>query len=276
MEMIEKIQKLEGVVSSYGRVIVGFSGGVDSSLVSFVASRVLGDEALIILARTETIIDEDIELARNLARRYSYNYREISYNELEIENYASNPINRCYFCKNELYTRLKEIAREEGIPVILDGANLDDLGDYRPGRIAAGELQVRSPLIDAGFTKSDVREVARYYGLSNHDKPAAPCLSSRIPYGTSIDRESLTRIAEAEKFIRSLGFTNVRVRHFGAKARIEVDRSDVGRLLALHDEMTAALNKLGYLEVEIDREGFKSGKLNVTQRNTDNCTEEHR
>lgn len=266
--MIEKIQKLEGVVSSYGKVIVGFSGGVDSSLVSFVAARMLADDALIVLARTETIIDEDIELARGLARRYSYNYREISYNELEIENYASNPINRCYFCKNELYTRLREIATEEGIPVILDGANLDDLGDYRPGRIAAGELQVRSPLIEAGFSKSDVREAARTYGLPNHDKPSAPCLSSRIPYGTSIDRESLTRIAEAEKFIRGLGFTNVRVRHFGEKARVEVDRPDVDRLFSLREELAASLNKLGYLEVEIDRDGFMSGKLN-TQMNTD-------
>jgi len=261
--MDEKRKILESIIASYKKVIIGFSAGVDSTLVSFVSNKVLGHDALIVLAKTETITAEDVDLARSLASMYQFNFREIGYNELEIENYASNPVNRCYFCKHELYTRLASIATEERIPRILDGANLDDLGDYRPGRIAAKELEIRSPLIEASFTKGDVREAAEYYGLPNYDKPSAPCLSSRIPYGTPIDKVSLERIEQAEQFIRQKGFTNVRVRHFDSKARIEVDRKDVNRLLLMSEEVESRLEEIGYREVEIDREGFRSGKLNA-------------
>jgi len=261
--MNQKLTVLETIVSSYKRVIIGFSAGVDSTLVSFVCNKVLRGNAFIVLARTETITKEDVELARSLATTYQFNFREIEYNELEIENYASNPVNRCYFCKHELYIRLASIAERENIPFIVDGANLDDLGDYRPGRIAAKELQIRSPLIEASFTKHDVRAAAEYYGLPNYNKPSAPCLSSRIPYGTPIDRASLEKIALAEQYIRQKGFTNVRVRHFNSKAKIEVDKKDVGRLLLLSEEVEARLEEIGYREVEIDREGFQSGKLNA-------------
>jgi uncharacterized protein len=259
---LTKLQNLESIVAGYGKVIIGFSAGVDSTLVSYVANKMLGKGALIVLASTETIIEEDVELGRSLAATYGFNFREIEYNELEIENYASNPINRCYFCKHELYTRLGEIAVREGIPYILDGANLDDTGDYRPGRTAAKELEIRSPLIEASFTKQDVRDAAEFYGLPNYDKPSAPCLSSRIPYGTHIDRIALERIALAEQHIRQLGFTNVRVRHFDAKARIEVDRDAIDRLRTLFEGIELRFRELGYREVEIDREGFRSGKLN--------------
>lgn len=151
--MNEKIKQLEDLIKSYEKVVVGFSGGVDSTLVSFVASKVLGKDALIILARTETILSEDIELARNISSKYNFNYREIEYSELEIENYASNPVNRCYFCKSQLYDQLAIIAEKEKIKYILDGANIDDLGDYRPGRLAAKEKEIKSPLIECGFTK---------------------------------------------------------------------------------------------------------------------------
>lgn len=265
--MNPKINALETIVASYRRVIIGFSAGVDSTLVSFVSNKVLGTDALIVLAKTETITTEDIELARSLTAMFHFNFREIEYNELEIENYASNPVNRCYFCKHELYLHLGSIAEKEKIPFILDGANLDDLGDYRPGRIAAKELEIKSPLIEASFTKLDVREAAEYYGLPNYDKPSAPCLSSRIPYGTPIDKASLERIALAEQYIRQKGFTNVRVRHFDSKARIEVDKGDVGRLLLLFDDIEAQLQNFGYHKVEIDREGFRSGKLNATVLN---------
>lgn len=260
--MNNKIQSLEAVIGGYKSAIIGFSAGVDSTLVSFVANKMLGVNALTVLAKTETITNEDVELARVLARTYHFNFREIEYNELDIENYASNPVNRCYFCKHELYVRLASIAEREKIPFILDGANLDDLGDYRPGRTAAKELQIRSPLIEASFSKLDVREAAEYYGLPNYDKPSAPCLSSRIPYGTPIDRVSLEKIAQAEQFIRQKGFTNVRVRHFDARARIEVDKSDIARLRLLFDDIEARLQDIGYQTVEIDDEGFRSGKLN--------------
>lgn len=266
--METKIQNLESVIAGYKRVIVGFSGGVDSTLVSFAANKVLGKEAFIVLARTETITQEDVDLGRALARENNFNYAEIEYSELEIENYASNPVNRCYFCKHELYTQLGEIARRERIPFILDGANVDDLGDYRPGRTAANELEIKSPLIEASFTKIDVRNAAEYYGLPNHAKPSAPCLSSRIPYGTHINLASLQQIGSAEQYVRSLGFVNVRVRHFGTRAQIEVDKHDIGRLRHLFDDISARLKGLGYLEVEIDEEGFRSGKLNSIILNT--------
>lgn len=259
---MQKLQQLEELIRSWGQVIVGYSGGVDSTLVSFVANKMLGPDARIVLAKTETIIAEDVELARSIAEKFHFNYREIVYNELEIQNYASNPVNRCYFCKQELYARLAEIAKREAIPYILDGANVDDVGDYRPGRSAAREFEVRSPLIEAGLTKSEVREAARQYGLPNNDKPSAPCLSSRIPYGTAIDKASLRMIADAERYIRQKGFLNVRVRHFQTTAKVEVDHWAVGRLNACYDDIAAHLKSLGYVQVVIDQEGFKSGKLN--------------
>lgn len=261
--MNQKINNLESIIAAYQRVIIGFSAGVDSTLVSFVSHKVLGSNALIVLAKTETITTDDIELGRSLASKYHFNFREIEYRELEIENYASNPVNRCYFCKHELYERLGSLAVQEKIPFILDGANLDDLGDYRPGRIAAKELQIKSPLIEASLAKQDVRDIAEYYELPNYDKPSAPCLSSRIPYGTRIDLTSLEMIAQAEQYIRQKGFTNVRVRHYGSKAKIEVDKADIDRLQLFFDDIDVKLRALGYQEVEIDREGFRSGKLNA-------------
>jgi pyridinium-3,5-biscarboxylic acid mononucleotide sulfurtransferase len=259
---MKKTEQLEALIQSWGKVIVGYSGGVDSTLVAFAANKVLGRDALIVLAATDTITAEDVALARTIAETHHFNFREIAYNELDIENYAANPINRCYFCKQELYRQLGGIGTKENIPFILDGANLDDIGDYRPGRIAAQESQVRSPLIEAHFTKQDVRDAALDYGLPNHDKPSAPCLSSRIPYGTMIDKASIGMIAQAERYIRERGFTNVRVRHFRTTAKIEVDAWSVPLLTAIYDDVQGYLQSLGYKEVLIDEEGFKSGKLN--------------
>jgi pyridinium-3,5-biscarboxylic acid mononucleotide sulfurtransferase len=257
-----RIDALEDIVAGCGKVLVAFSGGVDSTLVADVSNRVLGGEALIVLARTETIIAEDILLARSIAGRHDFNYLELEYSELEIPEYAANPYNRCYYCKDALFERLAAIARDRRIDVLFDGANVDDERDYRPGRQAARDHHVRSPLVEAGFTKADVRNAARFLGLSNHDKPAAPCLSSRIPYGTFIDAPSLVRIAQAERAIRSQGFANVRVRHRGTHASVEVDRKDIGRLRLLFTDIERQLRDLGYEDVVIDAEGFRSGKLN--------------
>jgi uncharacterized protein len=261
-DVTARIDALEGLIAGCGRVVVAFSGGVDSTLVAHVSNRMLGGNALIVLARTETIVTEDIELARVIAERHNFNFKEVSYRELEIEQYAANPINRCYYCKGALFERLAAIARDWNIEVVFDGGNVDDERDYRPGRQAAREHGVRSPLIEAGFTKADVREAARLLGLPNHDKPAAPCLSSRIPYGTPIDAASLVRIAHAERAIRECGFVNVRVRHRGTHASVEVDREDVERLRLLFGDIERRLHDLGYEQVVIDEEGFRSGKMN--------------
>jgi len=260
--LADKIARLEDLLRSYKSAIVGFSSGVDSSLVSYMANKTLSTNAIIVLARTETITREDVELAHQLARQFGFRYREISYNELDIPEYAANPVNRCYFCKHELYTRLQALADEVHIQTILDGANTDDLGDYRPGRMAARELKIFSPLIDAQFSKLDVRAAARFFGLPNSEKPAAPCLSSRIPYGTSIDRKSLEQIASAERYIREKGFTNVRVRHHSTVAKVEVDIAALPRLKQMQHDVETHLKQLGYSQVVIDEEGFASGKLN--------------
>lgn len=259
---MKKVEQLEALIHSWGNVIVGYSGGVDSTVVAYAANKVLGARARIVLGLTETITQEDIDLARSIALKNNFKFQEVVYKELDIQNYATNPINRCYFCKHELYRQLKEIARKENIPFILDGANLDDIGDYRPGRIAAKEFQVRSPLIEVEMTKDEVREAALFYGLPNYDKPAAPCLSSRIPYGTPINLQSLTMIAQAEKHIRQLGFSNVRVRHFGTTAKIEVDAWAIKKLNEYFSEVQNYLKSIGYKEILVDPEGFKSGKLN--------------
>lgn len=260
--MEEKLRILEKYVETLEKVVVGFSAGVDSTLVSFISNKILGENAIIVTAFTETILEEDIALAREIASKFNFNYKEIKYNELDIENYASNPINRCYFCKSELYERLGKVAQQENAKFILDGANLDDLGDYRPGRLAAKEREVKSPLIECGFTKKDVREAALLLGLPNYDKPAAPCLSSRIPYGTPIDKKSLEMIANAERYLKSFGFVNVRVRHFGDKAKIEVDKDKINLLYDNFEEVKEKFKDIGYKEVEIDPDGFASGKLN--------------
>lgn len=260
--LTRRIDTLQEIVASCDTVLVAFSGGVDSTLVAHVANNILGAAALIVLARTETIVDEDVDLARAMAAGQHFNYLEVSYRELEIPEYAANSVNRCYYCKRTLFQRLSGIAQDRRIGAVFDGANADDEHDYRPGRQAARECGIRSPLVEAGFAKADVRAAAKFLGLPNHEKPAAPCLSSRIPYGTLIDAPSLTRIARAERALRDRGFVNVRVRHHGTRASVEVDREDVPRLHLLFGDIRRQLRSLGYEEVVIDEEGFRSGKLN--------------
>lgn len=255
-------RKLEEEIVGYGSVVVGFSAGVDSSVVAAAAHAALGERALAVTAITETITEEDLDLARYIVRVTGVRHRWIEYNELDIEGYAENPSNRCYFCKDALYLRLAEVALEEGGAVLLDGTNADDAGDYRPGRQAAREHGVRSPLLDVGITKADVRALAQLYGLPNHDKPSAPCLSSRVPYGTRITRAMLEQIGRAERNLRGLGFTELRVRHHNEVARLELPREDFAQAIVRADELDAAVRDAGYQYVSLDLRGFRSGSLN--------------
>lgn len=261
-------RKHEAVVDYIGRfdgAITAFSGGVDSSLVAYLAHRVLGARALAVTSASASLNRDDLALTRRLAREWGMRHRIIETRELDNPDYRANPTDRCYFCKTTLYTDLDRVAAESGIPTVFNGTNADDQGDHRPGLLAADEHRVLAPLAACGFGKAEVRELARHLGLPNHDKPQAACLSSRVPYGTSISADVLGRIEAAEKFLRDeLGLRQLRVRHHQAIARIEVPPEDLPRVLAHREAIDARLRELGYHYVTVDLRGFRSGSMNET------------
>jgi pyridinium-3,5-biscarboxylic acid mononucleotide sulfurtransferase len=261
----EKFDRLFSQIRDLGRVLVAYSGGVDSTLLLKVGTLALGEGCLGVTAQSETLTSEEFQTAMAIARDHDFNLRTIQYSELAIENYAENPLNRCYFCKQELFSHLRAIAGELGITAILDGSNADDVGDWRPGMKAAAELKVVSPLRDAGLTKAEIRDLARALGLPNWDKPSAPCLSSRIAYGLEIDKKKLDQVAEGERFLRQAGFRIVRVRHHGEIARIEVAPEDIARLAEseMRARVSARLIELGFRFVTIDMQGYRTGSLNT-------------
>jgi uncharacterized protein len=252
------------MIAGFGSEVVGFSAGVDSSVVAAAASAALGRQALSVTAVTETITEEDIQLSQEIAASLDLNHELIRYNELEIAGYAENPANRCYYCKDALYGRLHAIATERGFVTVLDGTNADDAGDYRPGRTAAHEQGVRSPLLELGITKAEVRLLAEGYGLPNHDKPSAPCLSSRVPYGTQITPEILRKIGDAERNLRELGLRELRVRYHGDVARIEIPREEFPRAIEAAERITETVRSAGFIHVTLDLRGLRSGSLNET------------
>ncbi|MBC8122930.1 MAG: ATP-dependent sacrificial sulfur transferase LarE [Gemmatimonadaceae bacterium] len=260
----DKLERLRAIFHTCERVMVAYSGGVDSTLVAKVAFDVLGERTVAVTAASPSLMNEDLEDAATQARQIGIRHEIIETTELDDPNYNSNPVNRCYFCKSELHGKLVPLAQDWGIPVVMDGTNLDDLGDYRPGFQAAREKGIRSPLIEAEITKLEVREISRALGLSSWDKPAMPCLSSRFPYGETITREKLERVGQAERYLRSLGLRQFRVRSSGETARIEVAPEQV-RDFVLTTDLTSlikAFKSYGYLFVALDLEGYKSGKLN--------------
>ncbi|MDK2973452.1 MAG: pyridinium-3,5-biscarboxylic acid mononucleotide sulfurtransferase [Candidatus Sumerlaeota bacterium] len=254
--------QLEEHLAAFGSVLVAYSGGVDSTVVLRAATAALGERALGVLADTESNTDEDIALARRIAEEHSMRLEIVEYSELAIENYADNPVNRCFFCKDALYGRLAEMAARHGIETICDGSNADDGGDYRPGLKAVANRRVRSPLREIGITKAAVRALAHHYGLPNHDKPSSPCLSSRIPYGQRVTRGKLDQVGAAEQFLRGLGLREFRCRHHGDIARLELMPGDFPLALERRDEIVDALRALGFQWVALDLAGFRSGGLN--------------
>jgi uncharacterized protein len=244
--------------------LVAFSGGVDSSLLLALAIEALGDRAVAFTALSPAVAPDEMEGARAVARALGARHVEKTSAELEDPRYAANPVNRCYFCKDNLFVICAEEARRRGLAVVLDGANLDDLGDHRPGLAAAAEQGVRHPLVEAGLTKDDIRAGSRAAGLVTWDRPASPCLSSRFPYGTTITHESLVRVAAAERVLRSLGLRDLRVRHHDTLARIEVPVDAMPLLLetGVRERVTSELRRLGYAWVTLDLVGFRSGSLN--------------
>jgi len=247
--------------------IVAFSGGIDSSLILFLARRWQGRKSAIgVISDSESLKRKDLQLAHSFSKQFDIVLEVIETHELEDDRYNQNPVDRCYFCKEHLYTDLQSISEKyPGFPV-LNGTNTDDYGDYRPGLKAAVKYEVRSPLADCGITKEEIREIARYFKLPNWNKPASPCLSSRIPYTHSITKKKLVEIEQAENLLNSFGLEDVRVRHYGDHGKIEVRREELPRLLGMKASVVEKIREIGFPDVVIDEEGLVSGKLNRNVR----------
>src|SRR4051812_38319682 len=264
-ELARKRDRLLVILRDMGRVAVAFSGGIDSTVVARAASEALGDHAIAVTADSPSVARAELDDARRLAAEIGIRHRIIATEEFADADYVRNDGSRCYFCKSELYSRMESLLPELGDPVICSGANLDDQGDYRPGLTAAAEHRVRHPLQEAGFTKADVRALARHWGLPTWDKPAAPCLSSRLAPGVEVTRERTARVEAAEAYLKALGLRECRVRlHEGELARIEVPAAELPRLAdAVNREALAQYFRgLGFRYVTLDLEGFRSGSLN--------------
>ena len=264
MDTKKKYERLKEIISEMGEITVAYSGGVDSTFLLKVASDVLREKCLGVLAISPTFPSREYDRAKEVAASFGANIRIINTHELEDDNFVENPVNRCYFCKSELFDSIGRIAENERFKNFVDGSNKDDLGDHRPGTKALSERNVRSPLQEADLSKNDIRELSRELGLPTWNKDELACLSSRFPYGEKIDREKLRMVDMAEAFLADLGFRNIRARHTGRSVRIEVDPLQVSQILdtGMKDRIDTYLKSIGYEEITIDPEGYRRGKLN--------------
>ena len=262
-QLARKYERLRSILAGYDGCVIGFSGGVDSTLLFAVAAQVLGERALAVTATSETYPERELLEARRLAARIGGRHREIVSEELDIPEFKDNPRNRCYYCKKELFGKLRTIADTEGLAQVLDGTNLDDRSDHRPGRQAAAEIGVLSPLEEAEFTKQDIRDLSRFLQLSSWDKPAYACLSSRFPYGTAITADRVRQVGIVEEALRDLGFRVLRVRYHGDVARLELGNDEFTKATGpLREQVIQAVKSAGFTYVALDLQGYRSGSMN--------------
>lgn len=271
MSLIEKSEALKKILKDMESVLVGFSGGVDSTYLLAAAKEALGDKVLAVTAKSETYPEKAEIQAKQIAERLHVRYLTIHTKELECADFSSNPPNRCYYCKNELYSQLKKLAEAYSIRHVIDGSNADDVHDYRPGMIALNELGVRSPLREAGLSKSEIRKLSLDKDLPTWDMPASACLASRFPYGTIIDEQKLGMVEKAEEFLHSLGIKQVRVRHHDSIARVEILPEDIARVTAdnIREQIVRSFKKIGYQYVALDLQGYRMGSMNETLERND-------
>lgn len=263
--MYQKQQHLRALLRGYGSVLIGYSGGVDSVFLATIAVDVLGAEnVLAVTGKSDSLASWMEDTARDVARQFGIPWLEAHTDELADPRYASNPSNRCYFCKTELWGQLTRLAEERGLRVVADGSNADDVGDHRPGALAAAEWGVRSPLLEAGLAKADIRAWSRELGLPTWDQPAAPCLASRLPYGLAVTPERLRAVEAAELALRGLGFADARVRHHGDAARLELPPSEMDRAIAQRAAIAKSIAAAGFKHVLLDLQGYRRGALNET------------
>ncbi|MDB4947993.1 MAG: hypothetical protein JWM27_642 [Gemmatimonadetes bacterium] len=261
--MQQKRARLAQILRECGSVVVGYSGGVDSVFLAKVAVDTLGAaNVLAVTGKSDSIASWMEDTAREVAASFGIPWLEVETREMDDPRYAANPSNRCYFCKDELWGRLAGVAAERGFRTVLDGSNADDVGDHRPGAVAAAEHAVRSPLLEAGLTKGDIRAWSRELGLPTWDQPAAPCLASRLPYGLAVTPGRLRQVERAELALRALGFRDFRVRHHGEVARLEVHPVELSRIAAHRAQIAAAVLDAGFSSVLLDLEGYRRGALN--------------
>lgn len=274
MNAYEKLVVLKNIIKSKGSLAVAFSGGVDSTFLLKVAVEVLGDRVIAVTAKSSTYPEREFKEAEHFAQILGVRHIVIVSEELDIKGFSENPANRCYFCKHELFGKVLAVASENNIQFVADGSNVDDLGDYRPGMQAVKELSVISPLKESGMGKDDIRLLSKEMGLSTWDKQAFACLASRFPYGQKITKEKLAMIDKSEQFLLDLGFKQVRVRHHGDLARIEVSSKEIGRFFDqdLMSLVYIELKKIGFIYVSLDMKGYRTGSMNETLSKTEQAS----